>query len=190
VEVRHQEHLAAVRGKAFVFLLWHDALLPLLWHHRGEGVVILVSEARDGRYLAEYGRHLGYREVTGSSTRGGVRALLGAVNALEGGIPVAVTPDGPQGPRRELKPGVLVAAQKAGVPVLPIHAGASRAWRLRSWDRFMIPKPFARVLICYGPPFLVAPGEVGLNAALPRAQAAMAALEQEIPWADAEPHTA
>lgn len=187
VEVRHREQYAALRdaGRPFVFLLWHDALLPLLWHHRQEGVVILVSEARDGMYLAEYARHLGYGMVTGSSTRGGVRALLGAVKALQSGTPVAVTPDGPQGPRRVMKPGALSAAQRAGVPVLPIHAGASRAWRLGSWDRFMIPKPLARVVICYGAPFEVEPGEAGLQRGVLRAERAMAELAREMPWDDA-----
>ena len=191
VEVRHRQHLAAVRdgGRSFVFLLWHDALLPLLWQHRGEGVVILVSEARDGLYLAEYARHLGYGKVTGSSTRGGVRALLGAVKALQSGTPVAVTPDGPRGPRRTVKPGALAAAQRAGVPVLPIHAGASRAWRLSSWDRFMIPKPLARLMICYGAPFEVEPGEEGLARGVLRAERALAELEHEVPWDDAAPPT-
>ena len=190
VEVRHREHYATLQdgGRPFVFLLWHDALLPLLWHHRQEGVVILVSEARDGRYLAEYASHLGYGMVTGSSTRGGVRALLGAVKALQSGTPVAVTPDGPQGPRRVMKPGALSAAQRAGVPVLPIHAGASRAWRLGSWDRFMIPKPLARVVICYGAPFEVELGEAGLQRGVLRAESAMTELAREMPWDDvAEP---
>jgi hypothetical protein len=187
VEVLRREHFDTLRdaGRPFVFLLWHDALLPLLWHHRQEGVVILVSEARDGRYLAEYARHLGYGMVTGSSTRGGVRALLGAVKALRSGTPVAVTPDGPQGPRRVMKPGALAAAQRAGVPVLPIHAGAERAWRLRSWDRFMIPKPLSRLMICYGVPFEVEPGEAGLERGVLRAERALAELAHEIPWDDA-----
>ena len=145
-----------------VFLLWHEALLPLLWQHRGQGVVIVVSEAREGQYLADLARSLGYAAVRGSSTRGGARALLGAVRELQEGRSVAFTPDGPRGPRRELKPGVLAAAQRGHATVVPIHAEAEWAWRLHSWDRFVIPKPAARVTVRYGRPFEVEPGEGGL----------------------------
>ena len=157
-------------GRAHVYLLWHEALLPLLWHHRNQGVVIVVSEAREGQYLADLGTVLGYRLVRGSSTRGGSRALLGAVRELQAGHSVAFTPDGPRGPRRELKPGVVAAAQRAGAAIIPVHAEASRAWRLHSWDRFMIPKPAARVTVRYGRPFEVAPGESGLADGLTEAE--------------------
>ncbi len=152
-----------------VFLLWHEALLPLLWQHRNQGVAIVVSEARDGQYLSDLAASLGYRTVRGSSTRGGARALLGAVRELRAAGAVAFTPDGPRGPRRELKPGVVAAAQRGGGVIVPIHAEADRAWRLHSWDRFMIPKPLARVWITYGRPFEVAEGEAGLAEGLARA---------------------
>ncbi len=167
-----------------VFLLWHDALLPLLWHHRGRGVTIVVSDAQDGRYLAAYARRIGYGEARGSSTRGGVRALVGAVKALQAGTAVAFTPDGPRGPRREFKGGVLLAAQKGGAVVVPLHAAADRAWRLRSWDRFLVPKPFARVRIAYGPTFEVAPGPEGLEAARGAAEAGLAEAVREVQWDD------
>lgn len=183
-ETRHEERWTALRDARLphVFLLWHDALLPLLWHHRGRGVTIVVSEARDGQYLADFARRIGYREARGSSTRGGVRALVGAVKALRAGGAAAFTPDGPRGPRRQLKGGVLVAAQRGGATVVPLHAGADRAWHLRSWDRFLIPKPFARVRIAYGEPFEVAEGEAGLAAAERRAQAELNRAVSEAEW--------
>lgn len=153
-----------------VFLLWHEVLLPLLWQHRRQSITIVVSEARDGQYLAEFAAALGYRAVRGSSTRGAARALLGAVRELQAGYAVAFTPDGPRGPRRELKPGVVAAAQRGGGVVVPLHAEADRAWRLDSWDRFMIPKPGARVRIRYGRPFEVAAGDAGLAAGLADAE--------------------
>jgi len=164
IRTEHEERWRALlaAGRTHVFLLWHEALLPLLWHHRGQNVVIVVSEAREGQYLADLGTVLGYRLVRGSSTRGASRALLGAVRELREGHSVAFTPDGPRGPRRELKPGVVAAAQRGGATIIPVHAEASRAWRLHSWDRFMIPKPAARVTVRYGRPFEVAPGESGL----------------------------
>lgn len=155
-----RELLAARRP--FVVALWHDSLLMPLWRHRGLGIAIVVSEARDGQYLADVAARFGFTAVRGSSTRGGSRALLGARRVLEAGGIVAFTPDGPRGPRRVLKPGVVAAAQQAGVPIVPVHAVPARAWRFRSWDRFRVPKPFTRVRIGYGAPIAVAPGEAGL----------------------------
>ena len=146
-----------------VFLLWHEALLPLLWQHRHQAITIVVSAARDGQYLADFASSLGYGAVRGSSHKGAARALLGAVRELRSGRTVAFTPDGPRGPRRELKPGVVAAAQRGRGIVVPLHAEASRAWRLHSWDRLMIPKPAARVRIIYGRPFEVAEGDDGLT---------------------------
>jgi lysophospholipid acyltransferase (LPLAT)-like uncharacterized protein len=154
-----------------VFLLWHEVLLPLLWQHRRQSIAIVVSEARDGQYLADVAAALGYRAVRGSSTRGAARALLGAVRELQAGHAVAFTPDGPRGPRRELKPGVVAAAQRGGATIVPLHAEADRSWRLDSWDRFMIPKFGARVRIVYGRPFEVAAGDEGLAAGLEQAEA-------------------
>jgi len=153
-----------------LFLLWHEALLPLLWQHRRQSIAIVVSEARDGQYLADLAASLGYRAVRGSSTRGAARALLGAVRELQSGQAVAFTPDGPRGPRRRMKPGVVAAAQRGGGTIVPLHAEADRCWRLNSWDRFMIPKPGARVRIVYGRPFEVAGGETGLATGLADAE--------------------
>ncbi len=164
-----------------VFLAWHEALLPLLWQHRWQSIAIVVSEARDGQYLADLAASLGYRAVRGSSTRGAARALLGAVRELRTGHAVAFTPDGPRGPRREMKPGVVAAAQRAQSVIVPLHARADRAWRLNSWDRFMIPKPAARVHILYGRPFEVAPGEAGLAAGLADAEARLREIVEEEP---------
>jgi lysophospholipid acyltransferase (LPLAT)-like uncharacterized protein len=171
----NEGHWQALRasGEPFLFVLWHEALLPLLWRHRKQGIAIVVSDARDGEYLANFAESLGYRLVRGSSTRGAARALLGAVRELEAGHPVAFTPDGPRGPRRELKQGVVAAAQRAGVRILPIHADADRAWRFNSWDRFMLPKPFARVRVVYGESFPVGAGDGGLSRGLEETRVAM-----------------
>jgi len=171
-------------GSPYVLLSWHDALLPLLWQHRARGITIVVSEAPEGRYLGAYARRLGYREAVGSSTRGGARALLGAVRALQDGGAAAFTPDGPRGPRRVFKGGVLRAAQHGLAYVVPLHAGADRCWRLGSWDRLLVPKPFARVRIAYGTPFQVAPGDAGLEAATALALDALETVVREVQWDD------
>jgi lysophospholipid acyltransferase (LPLAT)-like uncharacterized protein len=165
-------------GRPIVYLLWHEVLLPLLWHHRRQGVVIVVSENRDGQYLSDFADVLGYRSVRGSSSRGAARALLGAVRELQAGFSVAFTPDGPRGPRRELKPGVVAAAQRGGGAIVPVHARADRAWRLDSWDRFLIPKPGARVTVTYGRPFEVSPGDEGLAAGLAEAAVRLAEIAE------------
>ena len=161
-----------------VFLLWHEVLLPLLWHHRRQDIAIVVSENRDGQYLADFALALGYRAVRGSSSRGATRALLGAVRELQAGRSVAYTPDGPRGPRRELKPGVVAAAQRGGAVIVPIHARADRAWRLDSWDRFLIPKPAARITVAYGRPFEVEPGDGALAKGLTEAGVRLAEIAE------------
>lgn len=132
-----------------VFTLWHGQMLPLLWHHRGQGVSVLISEHRDGEIIARVASALGFRTVRGSTYRGAGRALAGLVRELREGHDVAVTPDGPRGPAGHFAPGALIAAQRAGSPVVSVGVAATRAWRLRSWDAFMIPKPLARVTIAY-----------------------------------------
>jgi lysophospholipid acyltransferase (LPLAT)-like uncharacterized protein len=139
----------------FIFAFWHGQLLPLLWVHRNDGVRVVISSHRDGEIVAQVASRLGHRLIRGSSSRGAARALLGIVRELEGGAEVAVTPDGPRGPARKFAGGALVAAQRTGAPIIGIGVSASRAWRLRSWDRFMIPKPFARVTVVYTEPTLV-----------------------------------
>jgi lysophospholipid acyltransferase (LPLAT)-like uncharacterized protein len=148
----------------FIFSLWHGQLLPLLWHHRDEGVVLLISEHRDGELVARAAQSLGYALVRGSTTRGADRALISIIRELQAGREVAITPDGPKGPAGKYAPGALIAAQRSGSVILPIVAVADRAWRLNSWDRFMIPKPFARITVAYGKPTKVL-------AATPRAAA-------------------
>jgi len=161
------------RRRAIVIVLWHEELLPILWQHRGLGISAVVSVARDGQYLAEAAGRLGYELIRGSSRRGAAQALLGAVRALEERRSVAFTPDGPIGPRRVAKAGAAAAAQRAGVPILPIRAAVSRAWRFNSWDRFVLPKPFARIGIRYGTPIDVEPGDDGLERGVAALQEAL-----------------
>jgi lysophospholipid acyltransferase (LPLAT)-like uncharacterized protein len=142
--------MALTTGQRVIYTLWHGELLPLLWHHRGEGVAVVISEHRDGEIIARIAERLGYCTVRGSSSRGASRALIGLVRAVESGRSAAVTPDGPRGPAHVFAPGAAIAAQRTGVPLLPVRASASRAWRLKSWDRFLIPMPFARVDVHYG----------------------------------------
>jgi lysophospholipid acyltransferase (LPLAT)-like uncharacterized protein len=163
METINGEPLAAARRarRPVIFALWHGELLPLLWHQRGENVAIVISEHRDGEIIARIAESLGYATVRGSSSRGGSRALIGLMREIDAGRDGAITPDGPRGPARVFAPGAAVAAQRTGALIAPIRAQASRAWRLKSWDRFLIPKPFARVRVSFGP-------LTGVDAATPR----------------------
>jgi lysophospholipid acyltransferase (LPLAT)-like uncharacterized protein len=174
----HRERAQALYDarRPFIFALWHNRILPLLYVHRDEGMVLLISRHRDGGYLATFAERLGYRFVRGSSQRGGEVGLRGVVRALQGGSVVAVTPDGPRGPVERVKPGVVAAAQHAGVPIIPATARVSRSWTLGSWDRFAIPKPFARIEVVYGVPLEVGPGKEGLRAGMADVEAALHAM--------------
>ncbi len=139
-------------GEPVVFITWHGRLLPLLYLYRGRGLVMLVSQHRDGEYLTRIGRKLGYEAVRGSSTHGGYPALRDLVRKVRNGSSLAITPDGPQGPREVLKPGALQVARITGAPIIPVLAGTERAWWIEGWDRFLIPKPFGTVRVAIGEP--------------------------------------
>ena len=143
-------------GAKVIYVLWHGSLLPLLWSHRERDIAVIISEHSDGEIIARIGMALGFRTVRGSTSRGAARALLGACRAIEAGHDLAVTVDGPRGPAGTVAPGAPAIAQRTGAAMVPVGAWASRAWRLKSWDRFMIPKPFARVTVAYDNPIRVA----------------------------------
>jgi lysophospholipid acyltransferase (LPLAT)-like uncharacterized protein len=147
------EHYQRFRreGTPVIFVFWHGQLLPLVHYHRHEGVVVLVSEHQDGEYLTRVLRSNGFGAVRGSSTRGGTKGLRALVREARRGRDLALTPDGPKGPKGEFKPGALVVAQITGLPVVPLSVGAS-GWRFRSWDGFLIPRPFSEITIEYLPP--------------------------------------
>jgi lysophospholipid acyltransferase (LPLAT)-like uncharacterized protein len=164
-------------GRRVIFTLWHGELLPLLWAHRGQGIAVVISEHRDGEIIARIAERLGYTTVRGSTSRGGGRALIGLMRAIQAGHDGAVTPDGPRGPAHVFAPGAAIAAQRTGASLLMVRAAASRAWRLKSWDRFLIPKPFATVRVIYGaivPMDVGSPREAALEA--PRLQALLDAV--------------
>jgi lysophospholipid acyltransferase (LPLAT)-like uncharacterized protein len=143
------------QGKPVVFTLWHGRLLPATYHHRGQSVVTLVSLHRDGEYITRAVRRWGYTAVRGSTSRGGLEALRELIRHVKQGRSLAITPDGPLGPFQKMKPGPAIIAQRTGAPIIPVASAASRGWFFGSWDRFLIPRPFARCQIAYGEPVFV-----------------------------------
>lgn len=130
-----------------VLVFWHRCVIPALYWYRGKGIAVMTSSSFDGEYIARIIERFGYRAVRGSSTRGGVRALLGMHTETEQGRTVAFTIDGPRGPRYVAKPGPVLLARNVKLPILAFHCAVERAWVLNSWDRFIIPKPFSRVVL-------------------------------------------
>jgi lysophospholipid acyltransferase (LPLAT)-like uncharacterized protein len=145
-------HRFKEQGEPVIFVFWHGLLLPLVYYCRNWGAVVLVSEHADGEYITRVIERLGFGTVRGSSTRGGTKGLKGLIRAARAGKDLALTPDGPQGPARVLKPGALAVAQATGLPILPVGVGTSRGWRFKSWDDFLVPRPFSKVRIHFGPP--------------------------------------
>lgn len=143
------------QGKPVIFALWHGRLLPLGFLHRGQNIVCLASRSSDGEYITRVLQHWGFGVVRGSSSSGGDTAFRELIRVVRAGSSVAVTPDGPRGPREQLKPGVLQLAQLTGAPVVPLAAAATRSWWFVSWDRFLVPQPFARLHVEYGDPIFV-----------------------------------
>lgn len=144
-----------------IYLLWHNRFLvvPYAWRKLTQGrrqAVILTSASKDGAMVARAMAAFGLSSVRGSSSRRGVAALVGLRRALESGQDICLTPDGPKGPRYQLQPGVLALAHSTGAPVVPVHIRFASAWRLPTWDRFVIPKPFSRVEVTFAEPIDIA----------------------------------
>ncbi len=151
LRVRLEPSASGVSGKALppsVLVLWHDRLFfaPVITQrHLSRPVCALVSASKDGGWLTAFYNLMGIRCARGSSSSRGTEALMALARAVRSGCHAGITPDGPKGPRREAKPGVLALARVAKAPVVALGIRYHRCWRLRSWDRFGLPVPFSRV---------------------------------------------
>jgi lysophospholipid acyltransferase (LPLAT)-like uncharacterized protein len=144
-------------GRPYLLCAWHGELLAGLWANRHRGFSAMVSEHSDGEIITQVMAGWGFRAVRGSTSRGAMGALRGMLREITEGRGFALTPDGPRGPAGVAQMGVLLASSRARTPIAPMRIYAERAWRMKSWDRFMIPKPFSRIRVVYGEPW-VAPG--------------------------------
>jgi lysophospholipid acyltransferase (LPLAT)-like uncharacterized protein len=147
-----------VDSQPVIYTLWHDQLLPLVIARRDRSIRVLISRNRDGQHITDVIRRFGYEAIRGSSSRGGMAALKALVRCLRDTGSVGITPDGPRGPRHVVQDGVIYVAAVSGAPLIPISASATRGWRMRSWDRFLVPKPFARVSVHLGDPIWIPSG--------------------------------
>jgi len=160
------------RRQPFIYGFWHRFQLLLVYSHRFRRIVVLVSQSFDGELIARTIHRLGFLTARGSSSRGGARALVTLIRELQEARCVAFTPDGPKGPYRSVHQGLILAAQKTGAPIVPLAWAGSRVKELSSWDRFMIPKPFGRVVVCHGDPVVI-PADEDRDLAAQRVQRAL-----------------
>ena len=136
--------------RPLIVSFWHACIIPATYICRNIGVRVMSSFSYDGEYMGRIIRNFGFVAVKGSSSRSSIRALLGLRRALEEGWTVAFSIDGPRGPRYEVKPGPAALARSANIPLSMFHMAVESAWVLNTWDCLIIPKPFSRVLVCFG----------------------------------------
>lgn len=139
-------------GQQVILSTWHDQLLMMVTVYHGPGAKILISQSRDGELIARTVAYFGQEAVRGSSSRGGRAAFRELLKLAEQQTDLAVTPDGPKGPRHQLKDGVVQLARLSGRPVVPLAYVTSRGHRFASWDRFLLPCPFAHGVYLFGDP--------------------------------------
>ena len=162
-----------------IYCFWHQCVLPCTVYFRRTGATILISRSFDGELITRILRLFGFKAVRGSSSRGAREGLLGLAQVIESGNPAIFTADGPRGPIYRTKMGPIKLAQMTGAPIGAFHLEPERAWVMRSWDRFLVPKPFTRIVVSWAqwtrvPADLAAdqfePKREELNAAIERAR--------------------
>jgi lysophospholipid acyltransferase (LPLAT)-like uncharacterized protein len=140
-----------------IMAFWHSRLLPATYYFRDRGIVVMISETFAGEWIARVVRFFGYGTSRGATSSRGAVALRDQARPKAAGSTAGIAVDGPSGPPRHVKPGVVWLGMLTGNPVVPFHMEASRSWRLRSWDRTEVPRPFATVALVVGRPIDVPP---------------------------------
>lgn len=148
-----------IDSRKFIFAFWHSRILLVSYLYKGWDAAILVSRSGDGEFIARVIQQQGHEAIRGSTTRGGLRALAGLIRCLkQRRRPAGVIPDGPQGPRFIVQPGVIMLAKKTGYPIVPVSYSAKKIKIFSSWDRFILPYPFTACRMIYGDPVHVPEG--------------------------------
>lgn len=139
------------QGERLIFMFWHDQLLLMVKAYQGPGARILISSSKDGELIARTMERFGHGAIRGSSHRGGRAAFRDMLEVAKQPYDFGITPDGPRGPRHQLKDGVVQLARLTGRPVIPLAFVCNRGYRFKSWDRFLLPFPFSRAVFSCGP---------------------------------------
>ncbi len=144
-------------SEGLIYVTLHQRMSYLFHYFGARHVTVMISRSRDGEYVTRMAKWLGYKDVRGSSTRGGHAALKELIQRIKGGEIGGMLSDGPVGPARVAKKGSILLARNTNSPIIPLLWSADRCWILNTWDKYMIPKPFARVVFYYGKPIWVPP---------------------------------
>jgi lysophospholipid acyltransferase (LPLAT)-like uncharacterized protein len=142
-------------GQLPIYVFWHERIFLTTYWWRDRRIVVLTSKSFDGEYIARFIQRFGYGAVRGSSTRGGVGAIVEMVRLMRNGCTTAFTIDGPKGPPRVAKQGAVLLAKKSGHPILPVTMALERLWIAPTWDSFQVPKPFSRACVFVAQPIYV-----------------------------------
>ena len=154
LDVQHWEAIGSGNQGALL-ALWHGRMVCGMPDYSQRKFAVLVSHSHDGELIARMLARFGYRTIRGSSSKGGARAVREMLDEVKKDTVLVITPDGPRGPRHSMNPGLAWMARETGFPVLPMGYACDKAWHLKSWDRFTIPKFGARVVTCFGEPLRV-----------------------------------
>jgi lysophospholipid acyltransferase (LPLAT)-like uncharacterized protein len=146
---------AEENGGLPIYVFWHDRIFLTTYWWRKRRIVVMTSQSFDGEYIARFIQRFGYGAVRGSSTRGGVGAIIEMARLMSDGCTTAFTIDGPRGPRYVAKKGAVLLAKRSGHPIVPVTMALEHYWTIRSWDRFQVPKPFTRARVFVAPPIYV-----------------------------------
>jgi lysophospholipid acyltransferase (LPLAT)-like uncharacterized protein len=139
------------RGQVPIYASWHQRFFPgITFFAKRKPISIMISQSKDGEFISRIVNQLGWHSVRGSSSRGGKKALRQIYTLAQKGYKIAHIVDGPKGPRGVVKPGLLIISKASGMPIIPTITSAEKKWKFNSWDRFIVPKPFSRVIIRFG----------------------------------------
>ena len=152
-----EEYLEKIKqsGKVPIYAFWHNRIFLATYYFRDQNIVVMASQSFDGEYISRFIQRFGYGAARGSSTRGGVGAIVKMIRVMREKLPTAFTIDGPKGPRYEAKSGACILAKKTGNPIVPIIFEANSFWTIGSWDKLQIPKPFTKAKIIAAKPVFV-----------------------------------
>lgn len=142
-------------GRIPIYTFWHNKIFAGTYFFRARKIVVMSSRSFDAEYVGRFIKRFGFGTIRGSSTRGGIGALVEMIHFMREGLPMGFSIDGPKGPKYEVKPGAILLAKKTGNPIMPFTLQSERYWELKSWDTLQIPKPFSQTLVLIGKPIYV-----------------------------------
>jgi len=144
-------------GGNYIFTVWHGRLLTLVYYHRNRNITTMISKNRDGELATPICEKLGFNVVRGSSSAGGKEALFEFKKKLADKVNYSMTVDGPRGPYHKVKHGAISFSSSSQIPVIPLNCIPEKPYFLKGWDKFLLPRPFSKIIVTYGDPIQVPP---------------------------------